>query len=320
MKRRDLLALAAVAALTPKALLAQRSFRIATLDDALEGIRASAWAALRRRLTEAGFASIGYESRYARGDTRRLPALAQELARHKPDIMISAGTPATQAAMKATNTIPIVFAGAGNPVETGLVASLERPGGNVTGTSLPSAQILERSFELLRELTPNAKTYAYIADPSNTASALSFASLQKQAEMFKRSVRMLDGHDAKALEKTFAAIRGDKTEGLLVGIAAALLEQRDRIVQFAERERLPAVYGRREYVDAGGLIACGGDMQALYLRSAEYVEKILKGAKPAALPVEQVSGTRIVLNMKAAHALDLALPARVRTRADELIE
>ena len=322
MKRRHLMALAAVAALAPKTLLAQKKFRIATLDDAVEGIRAAAWATFRRRLGELGLGDVAYESRYARGEPKKLPALAQELARRKPDVFVTAGTSATVAAMKTTTSIPIVFAGAGagDPVGTGLVASLARPGGNVTGTSLPGLEILDKSFESLRELTPGAKSYAYLTDASNKASGLSFPHLQEKARKLKVSILMLDAREASVLEKSFAAIRRERVQGLLVGLAAVMLEHRGHIVQFAARERLPAVYSRREYVDAGGLMSCGGDVQALYLRTAEYVRRVLGGARPADLPVEQVSGTRIVLNMKAAHAAGITVPRALRTRADEVIE
>ncbi|MEK6244911.1 MAG: ABC transporter substrate-binding protein [Pseudomonadota bacterium] len=310
----------------PRALLAQpakRVYRIATLDAAVESARLQSWQRFRKRLGEFGLLegkNVIYEARYARGDSKRLPSLAAELVALKPDIIVTASTPAASAAMKATSSIPVVFIGSGDPVGAGLVGSLARPGGNATGTSVLSTEIAGKLLELLCELSPGATQFAYLADASNKASVLAFRRLQAHARSLGVAIQMLDGRRRTALERSFGTIKRDGIQGLIVGTTALLLEHRDPIVQFAAREKLPAVYGRREYVTAGGLLSYGGDNQFAYVRGAEYVNRILHGAKPAELPVEQTSGVRMVLNLKTARALGIVVPASVRLLTDEVIE
>lgn len=325
MKRRSFL-LAAPALLVAAGVRAQpakRVYRIAILDDAVENARAHSWQIFRKRLGELGLVEgrdVVYEARYARGASERLPALAAELVALKPDIIVSSGTPTTSAAMKATSSIPIVFANSGDPVGSGFVASLARPGGNVTGISVMSGQMGGKQLELLRELSPGAIRLAYLGDASNKSSVAVFHQIAGHARAMNVTIRMLDGRKRIELERSFETVRREGVQGLIIGSPGLLMEHRDQIVQFAAREKLPVVYGRREYVDAGGLLSYAVDLQFGYLRGADYVHRILLGAKAADLPVEQSSRVRTVLNLKTARALGITIPASVRLRADEVIE
>lgn len=325
MKRRPFLlaAPALLVALGVQAQPAKRVYRIAILDDGIESARAERWKLLHNRLRELGLVEgkdVVYEARYARGANERLPALAAELVALKPDIIVTPTTPPTIAAMKATSSIPIVFLGSGDPVGSGLVASLARPGGNVTGISTNSPQISGKQLEMLREMSPTAIRLAYLADLSNTVSVTVFRRLEEHARAINVSIRLLDGRQRIELERSFETIKRERLQGFIVSTTAVLMEHRDQIVQFAARERLPVVYGQREYVEAGGLLSYSVDLEFAFLRSADYVHRILNGAKPADLPVEQSSNIRMVLNLKTARALGIAIPPSMRLRADEVIE
>jgi len=326
MDRRSVLALVGAALAAPHALLAQpakRVYRIATLDDTVEGARDHTWRIFRSRLRDLVLAEgndVAYESRYARGVSERLPALAAELVALKPDVIVCTGTPPTLAAMKATSTIPIVFASAGDPVGSGLVASLARPGGNATGTSILSLEIGGKLLELMRDISPGATRLAYLIDASNKASAAAFRQIEKHARVMKVTIRMLDGRKRTELERSFEIIKRERVQGLVIGASGTLLEHRDQIVQYVAQQKLPAVYQRREFVDAGGLVSYSADIELLYSRSADYVQRILQGAKPADLPVEQSSNVRMVLNLKTSRAFGIKIPESVRTRVNEVVE
>ena len=326
MDRRTLLALTCATLVAPRTLLAQtpkRVYRIAILDDATETTRPEYWNLFRNRLRELGLVEgkdVVYEVRYARGNSERLPALAAELVGLKPDILVTTATPATSALIKATSSIPIVFTNSGDPVRMGLVASLARPGGNATGISIMTEQMGGKQVELLRELSPTAIRLAYLGDTSNKSSLSVFRQIEADTRAMNVTIRMLDGRKRIELDRSFEVIRRERVQGLIIGTTGVLLEHRDQIVQFAAREKLPVVYGRRDYVDAGGLVAYGVDLRFGFSRGAEYVHRILNGAKPADLPVEHSANPRMVLNLKAARALGITVPAAVRLRADEVIE
>lgn len=326
MDRRAFAVLLGASLATPRALLAQpaaRVYRIATLDDAVESVRAQSWQTIRKQLEEFGFVegkNVVYEARFARGDAKRLPALAAELVALKPDIIVTASTPGSIAAMRATSSIPIVFYALGDPLGSGLVTSLARPGGNVTGTSIMSVEIGAKWLELLRDLSPGANRIAYLADASNKASVATFREMEKRARSMNATVQMLDGRQRADLERSFEIIKRDRIQALVVAVTAVLTEHRDPIVQFAAREKLPIVYGQRAYVDAGGLLSYTADSRFAIMRSADYVQRILRGAKPAELPVERATNFRMVLNLKTASTLGLKVPDSVRLRADEVIE
>ena len=325
MKRRSFLlaAPALLVAVGVRAQPAKRVYRVAILDDAMEGTLAEHWKLFRNRLRELGLVEgtdVVYEVRYARGDTERLPALAAELVALKPDIIVSVGTAPTGAVAKATSSIPIVFTGSGDPVGMGLVASLARPGGNVTGISTMTGQLAGKQLELLRELSPAATRLAYLTDASSKLSVVVFRQVQEHARTMNVTIRMFDGRKQIDLERSFERMRREGVQGVIVGAPGVLLDHRDQIVQLAAREKLPVAYGRRDYVDAGGLLSYSVDPKFAYLRGADYVHRILNGAKPADLPVEHASNPRMVLNLKTARALGITIPASLRTRADEEIE
>lgn len=326
MKRRSLIVVAGAALAVPGTLFAQsgkRVYRIAFLEETTEKARPHDWAALRDRLRElvvAGGGDLVFEARYAQGQLERLPALAAELVATKPDIIVTSGTPTARAAVRATGTIPIVFIGPGDPVGTGLVASLSRPGGNATGYSTTAPETLQKSLEMLRELVPGLKKFAFLTDPTNPATNITYFRLEESARKLKLSSQMLDGLGHAALQRSFDTIHRERVQGLLVGTAGSLLDHREQIVQLAARDKLPTVYGRREYVDAGGLVSYGIHRKPLFARAAELAHRILRGAKPAEIPVEQIATIQTVLNLKAARALGLKIPDAFRLRADEVIE
>jgi putative tryptophan/tyrosine transport system substrate-binding protein len=324
--RRNVALLAVMALVATRTLFAQparRVYRIATLDDTVEGVRDHLWRAFRNRLRELVLAEgndVAYEARYARAATERLPALAAELVALKPDVLVVVSTPGAQAAIRSTSSLPIVFVGIGDPVGAGLIASLARPGANATGTSVTSTDFAGKWLELLLEIAPGARQLAFLTDVSTKPSMLVYEKLRKLGAEKNATIHLLDARRRTELEHSFEAIRKVRIQGIIVSIAANLLENRDQIVQFAARSRLPVVYARREYVDAGGLLSYGADIKSAYTRGAEQVHRILKGAKPADLPVEQMSSVKTVLNLKTARALGIKIPESVRTRVDEVIE
>ncbi len=326
MKRRSLLLAAASTFAAPRTLLAQtpkRVYRIAIFDEASEKARTKEYAAFRGRLRELGLVegrSVIYEIHSSKGETERLPALAAGVVSTKPDIIVCSGTPSARAAMRMTATIPIVFVGSGDPAGTGLVRSLSRPGGNVTGFSMSSPEVALKAIELLREIAPGLKRIAYLADPSNPASIAVYARMEETARKLSVSIQLLDGIGQAALERSFDLVRKERIQGLVVSAAGGLLDHRHQIVGFASREKIPVVYTRRDYVDDGGLMSYGIHRIPLYVRSAELVHRILQGANPGEIPVEQIAVIRTVINLKTAKALGLKIPDSVRLRAEEVIE
>ena len=326
MKRRTLLLATGAALAAPRILLAQaqkRVYRVAILDGASENARPQNWAAFRARLQELGLVegrNVLYMARYAQGHHERLPVLAAELTTAKPDVIVCAGTPETRAAIRAAPDLPIVFTASGDPVGTGLVASLSRPGGNVTGFSAAAPETAQKNLELLREFAPGLQRIAFLNDALNPSAAVVYARLEDAARKAKMSIQMLDGSDRTALERSFGTMRRERVQGFIVGNSGTLLDHRDQIAQFAAREKLPVVYGRPEYVHAGGLISYGVDRKPLFKVTAELTHRILLGAKPAEIPVQQISVMRTIINLKTAKALGIKLPESIRLRADEVIE
>ena len=302
---------------------ADRALRLAILSEATEAARAPSWKLFFGRLAELGYVegrNLAVESRHANGDPSRLPGLAAELVAWNPDVVVAVSTPAAVAAKKATATIPVVFVGPADPVGSGLVANLGRPGGNVTGFSPMQAEIGGKWIELLRELVPGLKRGAYLTDTGNGGEMLVFEQIRLRASSLGVDVQVFDGIAPGALDRSFDAIAGGRFDGLMVALTQALLPHRDRIVAFASRKRLPAVYARREYPDAGGLISYGADTIPLFARAAEYVQRIAQGAKPADLPVERPTYVRMVVNQRAARAQGIRIPQSVLVGADEVID
>ena len=276
------------------------------------------------RVFSEGLREFGYidgqnmqiEYRSAEGKLDRLPSLAAELVDLKVDIIVASETPAVQAAKRATTEIPIVMAPSGDPVGTGLISSLSRPGGNVTGLSAAAAELAGKSLELIREMLPAARRVAALADPANpfTKSFLAQIHASATAAGFEVQDVMLGG--AQDLEPIFA--------GMVSGGIAALIVQptlpRASIIELARKHRFATVSGNRAFADAGGLMSYAGSLGDRYRNAAPYVDKILKGAKPADLPVQQPTKFELIINLKTARALGISVPPAMLTRADEVIE
>ena len=263
---------------------------------------------------------IAFEFRWAEGRADRLPALAAELVRLKVDLLFTIGTQAALAARDATKTIPIVFAAVGDPVGTGVVASMARPGGNATGVANVFVDISAKLLELLKEAVPAVSRVAVIAVMSNPAMQLGM----KEAELAGRKLGVrLQVHDVRdpgGFDGVFAAIARERPGALLVFPDNLIFGHRSRIVDFAARHRLPAMYPTREFAEAGGLMSFAANFPDVYRRAAAYVDKIFKGAKPADLPVEQPTRFELVINMKTAKTLGLTIPPSVLIRADQVIQ
>jgi putative ABC transport system substrate-binding protein len=297
--------------------------RIAILDDASEASRQQLWAAFRKRLGELGYVEgrdVSIEARFAGGNPDRVALLAAELVAGMPDVLVVVTTTAAVAAKKATSTIPIVALGPADPVKSGLVMSLARPGGNLTGLAPNQAEIVGKWLDLLHALRPEAKALLYLTDTGNPGEMLVYRDLETRARALGIESRVMDGVSAANVEKAFASMQRRRTDALVVATTAALLPQRRQIVDGAARLRIPAIYARQEYAEAGGLISYGADSHVLFARAADYVSRILRGTPPAELPFEMASTFRLVVNLRTSRELGLAIPRDVRIRADEVIE
>jgi len=283
----------------------------------------SSVSALLQRLRELGYVygeNLVTESRSAEGMPDRLPALAAELVRIPVDVIVASGPPTARAAQQATRTIPIVIAGMPDPVGSGLVDSLARPGGNVTGVSSAGGpEIVGKRLELLKEAAPRISRVTYIASQENWESP---TGRHTQAAARALGVTLLHTEVSRPEQfpDAFATITRQRPNALLVQPSAANSVRRQLIADFAATRRLPAMYGFRDFVDAGGLMAYGQSIAELNRRAATYVDKILKGAKPADLPVEQATKFEFVINLKTAKALGLTIPPSLLLRADQVIE
>ena len=279
--------------------------------------------AFRQGLRELGYVegqNIAIEYRFAEGRPERLPALAAELVRLKVDVIVTGGPPAPEAAKQATGTIPIVFAVAGDPVAEGLVASLARPGGNITGLASIAPEVVGKQLELLKEVAPKVSRVAVLQNPSNQAHPLRLRQAEGAARALGVQLHIVQARTPPEIDAAFAAMRSQRAGGVLVLRDPLFLAQRTQIAALAAKSRLPAVYGLREEAEAGGLMAYGANVPLMYRRAATYVDKILKGAKPADLPVEQPTKFELVINLKTAKALGLTIPPSLLQRADEVIQ
>jgi ABC-type uncharacterized transport system substrate-binding protein len=261
---------------------------------------------------------IGY--RWGAGDVERYPAIAAELVASAPDVALGVGSAITSALQKASRTLPIVFANVTDPVGGGLVASLARPGGNTTGFITSEFGFAGKWLELLKEIAPRVKRVAVLRDSAIAAQIALFGSIQSVAPSFGVELSPIDSRDAAEIERAVTAFAGDSNGGLIVVSGARVLHHRDLIVALAARHRLPAVYPYRSHVMSGGLISYGSDQVDNFRRAAGYVDRILKGEKPADLPVQAPTKYELVINLKTAKALGLDIPPMLLARADEVIE
>ena len=278
--------------------------------------------ALRAGLRELGYAegqNITIEARWADGQSERLPQLAAELVRLPVDVICTAGTPASGAAKQATSTIPIVFANVAFPDRTGLVASYPRPGGNVTGVAFIGPEYGKR-LELLREARPGLSRVALIYNPDNPGSVLALQETQRWATEMKVRLEPHKFRGPQDFESVFGAIAGKRPDALMTTADPLIASYRARIVDFTAKNRLLSMYPTRDFVVAGGLMFYGGSIPEMYRRAAVYVDRILKGAKPADLPVEQPVKFDMVINLKTAKALGLTIPHSLLLRVDEVIQ
>ncbi len=275
----------------------------------------------RHGLRQLGYSegtTVTLEPRWAEGRLEKLPHLATQLVASNPDVLFTRGTPAAVAARQATATVPIV-AITGNPVESGLVGSLARPGGNLTGLTIFGELDVKR-LELLKEATRTASRVALLWNPLNSGAHPGLKKLQAAAPKVGVTLHLGEVKQPEDFGPAFAAIRAGNAQALMTLPDTLIHAHRRRIIEFAAEARLPAIYPEREYVDAGGLMAYGPSLRDLYRRAAGYVDKILRGAKPADLPIEQASKFELVVNLKTAKALGLHIPQSVLLRADQVIQ
>jgi putative tryptophan/tyrosine transport system substrate-binding protein len=319
MKRRQLIPLLCSAALAwPLAARSQQA-RLPTIGVLLVGNLEPFWSQFREGLRDFGYVdgqNIKIEFRSGEGKLGILPDLAADLVRLKVDLIVASETPAVQAAKQVTSTIPIVMAPSGDPVGTGQIASLAKPGGNVTGLSAATAELAGKSLELLRELLPSVRRVAALADPTNpfTKPFLEQIKLAGQALSIEIDVQMVRGVDE--FEAAFAAMTGARVDAVIVQPTLP----RKRAVELVLQHRLPAVSGNRAFADAGGLMSYAASLADRYREAAVYVDKILKGRNPGDLPVQQPTKFELVVNLKTATALGLTIPPSLLLRADELIK
>ncbi len=280
--------------------------------------------AFRQGLRELGYVegkNIVIEWRSSEGKADRLPGLAAELVRLKVDVIVTSGPPATRAAKEATSTIPIVMTIDTDPVGNGFVASLARPGGNMTGLSTLYPEISGKRLELLKEIVPKLSRVAVFGESTNPGNAQSLRETEVAAAAFGVQLQYLDVPGPKDIETAFRAASKGRAEAVLMMVAGPVyIPHRTQVVELAVKSRLPAIYRNREDVEAGGLMTYGVNVNDLDRRAATYVDKILKGAKPADLPVEQPTKFEFIINLKAAKQIGLTIPPNVLARADKVIK
>ncbi len=327
MNRRELMALlGGTAAAWPLAARAQQRAMpvIGFLSGTSPGPYASYVAAFHQGLSDAGYVegqNIAIEYRWAEGHYDRLPALAADLVGRKVDVIAaSGGTPAARAAKSATSTIPIVFTSGTDPVAAGLVTSLARPGGNLTGVSFLVVELNPKRLELLTELVPQARVIALLVNPTNTNAERTIRNMEEAARAKGVQLAILKVGSESEIDVAFASLVQLQAGALVVGADAVFNSRREQLVALASRHAVPAIYEGRESAASGGLISYGTSISSVYRQLGIYAGKILAGAKPADLPVQQPTKFELVINLKTAQALGLTVPQALLMRADEVIE
>jgi putative ABC transport system substrate-binding protein len=260
------------------------------------------------------------ERRWGDGNFDRLPVMAADLVRLNVDVLISGNTRALRELQKATRTIPIVMLGSGDPLGAGLVASLARPGANITGLSQLAPELSGKRLELLKEVVPSLARVAMLSNPENPSVVIGLQETRAAASVLGLTLQSLDVRKPDEVDPALAVLARDRPDALVLPIDSMIHEQRTRIADFALKHRVPAIGVYREFVDVGGLMIYGASIPDIFRRSVGYIDKILKGAKPADLPVEQPTKYELVVNLKTAKALGLTIPPSVLARADELIQ
>lgn len=295
--------------------------RIAILDPGDRALRAKRWQVLVSRLRELGYVegrNLTIDRRWADGMDTRLPRLAQELLAGKPEVVVVTSTPATQALMRLTDKTPIVMTGTADPVATGLIASLARPGGNVTGVSIQLADVAKKRLDLMREMLPKAKRFGLLGSATNAGTQSVLTQLQRAANDRGLEVRLLEATDPPGIARAFDRLAAESIDAMLV--TQVMIQHRSQIVELAARYRIPAGYVDMEFLDAGGLLVFGPVVDAAFFHAAEYVHRILQGANPAEMPVMQPTEFWLGVNLRTAQALGLKIPQSVLVLANRLIE
>ena len=325
MKRREFIALlGSTAAALPLAAAAQPKIpRIGFMGNSTAALEANLLDAFREGLQELGYEegrNIIIEYRWANGKYDHFPALVAELIAARVDAIVTAGTPAALAVKNATTTVPLVMVAVGDPIGTGLVPSLARPGGNLTGLSSVAPDLEGKRLQLLREVMPALSYVAMFINSLNPFHISSMEQARAAAQTMGIKLRLHDIRKSEDLDDTFAAIRKERPDALLILADRVFLHNRERIVDFANEQRLPNVNAYKELVEVGGLMSYGPSYEDMHKRAAIYVDKILKGAKPADLPIEQPSKFTFIVNLQAAKTLGVTVPSQLLGLVDQLIE
>ena len=300
-----------------------RMYRIGMLETVAPALNATNLDAFRQALGDLGYVerqNIVIEYRSADGLSERFDRLAAELVRVPVDVIVTRGTPAALAAKKATTTIPVVMASSGDPVGAGVVRSLARPGGNVTGLSALATEIQEKQLDLLRNLVPGIARVAFLFNMGNPVMTPQWKEAKDAARSLSIQPVLLDVRKREGLPRIFASGMESRVQGLVVGLDALTVAKARAIVELAASQRLPTIYPAREFIEVGGTMAYGASYADSYRRAAGFVEKILKGAKPADLPIEQPTKFELLINLKTAKALGVTIPRSLLLRADQVIE
>ncbi|PWT84859.1 MAG: ABC transporter substrate-binding protein [Proteobacteria bacterium] len=281
-------------------------------------------AAIVRGLKETGHVegrNLRFEYRWAEGDYERLPALAADLVKQRVGVIVAiGGAPAAAAAKAASTMIPIVFTIGADPVQFGLVASLNRPGGNITGIAMLGVELEAKRLQLLLELVPAAKLVAFLVNPKNAQADIQVQQVEEAARAVGKRIAVVRASTQRELEAVFAAVSQERADALLVGADTYFASEPVSFVVLTARHAIPAIYPWRSHVDAGGLMSYGTDLLDAYRQTGVYTGRILNGEKPADLPVMQATRFELVINLKTARAIDLAIPATLLARADEVVE
>lgn len=328
MRRRDFIkVIAGATAVYPFVVRAQQQvgkvFHIGVLETTSQALNGANLDAFRQGLLKSGYVegqNLVIEYRSGDGREERFPNLAIELARLNVDLILARGTPAALAAKNATRIIPIVLVGIGDPVSNGIVASLAHPGANITGLSASATELYAKRLELLLELVPRVARIAFLTNLGNPNEQLNWQQIETAARARGIRPQLLDVRKPEDFERAFNDASEHRIDALVVALDGLLSQNRQIIVDLAAKHRLPAIYGSSEFTIPGGLAAYGPSYSDLYLRAANYVDKILKGARPADLPVELPTKFQLVINLKTSKSLGLTIPPTILARADEVIE
>ena len=326
MRRREFIALLSGAVTAwPLRARAQKNkvYRIGILETVRPEQNAANLNALRQGLREHGYIegqNLRLEYRSADGRADRFPGLAAELVSLGVDLIVTRGTPAAQAAKSATSTIPVVMAAIGEPLGTGVIATLARPGGNITGFSAFVTELAGKRIELMKEVLPLSSRVGFLQDMGNPVSPPQWEATKTAATKLRLTAMLFDIRSEQDIVAAFTMIKDRKVDTLSIGIDALTQAKAGLIIELAGGQKLPTIYPSREFVDTGGLVSYGVSYPDLYFRAAGVIDKIFKGAKPADLPVQQPTKLELVINLKTAKALGLTLPPQIVARADEVIE